>query len=420
MVLIAGASCGSGAVSGPPAVVTPGVLSISPANATLYSELSTNFIITGGSGTYIVSSSNQAVLPISGAFTGNVLTVVPNPVAVDTNVTLTVSDTASSTPVTATLVVKPRTVSNTVTVTPSASQSAACGTAVCSGGDAEVAVRLAQDGIPLRNRQVRFDVVSGDIRIITSPPGLPEALSLSATTTTDDSGTARMRIRVLPEATSQTALLQVTDVSSGFTQRSSVTIAPSSNAPLNAQPDTITFKGTSPNTCASAIEADVIVFGGRPPYQISQPGTFQVSPTVVTTSGGRFTVRATGQCTAGSAIAVVDANGATVTVNAINSLSDVQPAPTPTPTAFSVSPTEVTLNSCNDTANVALVGGSGSYFAASGNSAVQATVSGNTGSIKRRSATGVTASPVSVAFSDGQLTRQVTVNLGVGGGGVCP
>jgi hypothetical protein len=85
-----------------------------------------------------------------------------------------------------------------------------------------------------------------------------------------------------------------------------------------------------------------------------------------------------------------------------------------------VSPTEVTLNSCNDTANVALVGGSGSYFAASGNSAVQATVSGNTGSIKRRSATGVTASPVSVAFSDGQLTRQVTVNLVGAGAGVCP
>ncbi|MGZ5104544.1 MAG: hypothetical protein ACXWHB_09035 [Usitatibacter sp.] len=411
--LVVLASCGSGAVSGPPPVPTPGTISISPTSATLFSDLATNFIITGGSGTYIITSSNQAVIPISGAFTGNVLAVVPNAVASDTNVTLTVSDTAGSPPVTAALVVKPRTVNNTVTVTPSASQSAACGTAVCSGGDAEVAVVLSQAGIPLANRQVRFDVISGDIGIITSPAGLPESTSLTATTTTDNTGTARVRIRVTPNATAQTALLQVTDVSSGFTQRTAITIAPSSNAPLNAQPGTITFKGNAPNTCASGIQADVIVFGGRPPYQISQPGTFTVSPSVVTLSGGRFTVGATGQCTAGSAIAVVDNNGATVTVNAINTLSDV-PAPTPTVTPFSVAPTDVTLNSCTDVANVALVGGSGVYMATSGSSTVTAIVTGSTGSINRTAHSGTAASPISVAFSDGQSLRQVTVNLGPG------
>ena len=423
------ASCGSGAVSGPAPVIVPGPLSISPASATLYSDLPTNFVISGGNGSYIITSSNQAVIPLSGAFTGGTLVVVPNAVAADTPVTLTVSDTARTAAVTAALTVKPRTVSNVVTVTPSASQSAACGTAVCSGGDAEVSVVLTQGGVPLTNRTVRFDVISGDVRIITSAPGLSETLSLSDTTTTDSTGTARMRIRVLSEATSQTALLQVTDTSSGFTQRTAITIAPSSNAPLNAQPSTITFKGTTANTCATGIQADVIVFGGRPPYQISQPGTFQVDPRVVTASGGRFTVRATGQCTAGSAIAVVDANGATVTVNAINTLSDVVPtAPTPTPD-FSVSPTSVTLGSCTETANVALAGGAGagSYFAASGNSAITATVSGNTGSIRRTTGAPTATpppSPISVAFSDGQTTKQVTVNLAGTGAppatGPCP
>ncbi|MGZ5063792.1 MAG: hypothetical protein ACXWAU_18065, partial [Usitatibacter sp.] len=415
--LVVLASCGSGAVSGPPPVPTPGTISISPTSATLFSDLATNFIITGGSGTYIITSSNQAVIPISGAFTGNVLAVVPNAVASDTNVTLTVSDTAGSPPVTAALVVKPRTVNNTVTVTPSASQSAACGTAVCSGGDAEVAVVLSQAGIPLANRQVRFDVISGDIGIITSPAGLPESTSLTATTTTDNTGTARVRIRVTPNATAQTALLQVTDVSSGFTQRTAITIAPSSNAPLNAQPGTITFKGTAANTCASGIQADVIVFGGRPPYQISQPGTFTVSPSVVTLSGGRFTVGATGQCTAGSAIAVVDNNGATVTVNAINTLSDVTP---PTVPAFSVAPTDVTLNTCTDVASISLVGGTGSYFANSGNSAVSATANGSTGSIRRSSPSAALTGPVRVAFSDGQANREVTVNLSGLAAGPCP
>jgi hypothetical protein len=316
--------------------------------------------------------------------------------------------------------VKPRSVSNTVTITPSASQSAACGSAICSGGDAEVKVFLAIGGVPLRAKTVRFDVVSGDIRIITSGPGLPETVALSGTTLTDDTGTARIRIRVLPDAMSQTALLQVTDVSSGFTQRTSVTIAPSSNAPLNAQPGTIEFQGTAPGTCASGIQADVIVFGGRPPYQISQPGSFTVNPTIVATSGGRFTVSATGQCANASSIAVVDSNGATVAVTATNRISPVVGTPT---TAFTVSPTTATLSSCNDVANISLSGGSGSYVGASSNTAVKVTVNANIGSISRAAGASAPAS-VTISFSDGKTVRDVAVSL-VGpptgtATGVCP
>ena len=154
-------------------------------------------------------------------------------------------------------------------------------------------------------------------------------------------------------------------MSSGFTQRTAITIAPSSNAPLNAQPSTINFQGVTANTCANGISADVIVFGGRPPYQISQPGSFSVNPTLITNSGGRFTVTAIGQCSSASAIAVVDSNGATVSVTASNILSAVQPADPP-PAPFAVSATTVTLNSCSAVGNVGLTGGSGTYFGASG------------------------------------------------------
>lgn len=406
-------SCGSGAVSSPPAPVTPDPISVTPSEATLFSELPTNFIISGGNGSYIITSSNQAVVPIAGSFTGTTLTVVPNPVAQETPVTLTVRDTSTSAPVVAELTVRPRTIENVVTITPSASQSAACGTSICSGGDAEVKVVLSQNGIPLVGRQVRFDVVSGDIRIITSSAGTPEALATSGTTTTDNTGTARMRVRVLADATSQTALLQVTDLSSGFTQRTSVSIAPSSNAPLNAQPSTIVFQGLAPNTCASGISADVIVFGGRPPYLISQPGSFRVSPTVVTQNGGRFTVTATGQCTAGSQIAVVDANGATVSVTASNALSDVPP-PTPTPTtAFTVAPTNVTLNACGAQTQVLLLGGTGNYLAASGDPAIVAVRDGTIRRPIRPPAEAVTpgSATVTVTFSDGVTTQDVTVTL---------
>lgn len=406
------ASCGSGAVSAPPATVTPDAISVTPSTATLYSELPTNFIISGGNGSYIITSSNQAVVPIAGSFSGTTLTVVPNPVAEETPVTLTIRDTSTTAPVTAALTVRPRTIENVVTITPSASQSAACGTSICSGGDAEVKVSLSQGGIPIVGRQVRFDVVSGDIRIITSPAGSAEILATSGTTTTDSTGTARMRIRVLADAMSQTALLQVTDLSSGFTQRTAVSLAPSSNAPLNAQPSTIVFQGLAPNTCASGIPADVIVFGGRPPYLISQPGSFLVSPTIVTQNGGRFTVTATGQCTAGSQIAVVDANGATVSVSASNALSDVPP-PTPSPAiAFTVAPTTLTLG-CNQSGSVTVIGGTGSYIANSGSpSTVTAPSpgSGTTMTITRvNSGTGPTS--VIVTVSDGREIKEVTVTV---------
>ena len=410
------ASCSGNVDSGPTPGGSPTAVVVSPSTATLFSNQPTTFVVTGGNGSYIITSSNQAVIPLAGSFSGSTFTVVPNTVAEDTPVTLTVRDTGTATAANASLTVRPRTINNVVTITPSASQSAACGTAVCAGGDAEVRVTLAQNGFPLVGRTVRFDVVSGDVRIITSPAGVSETLATSGTTTTDDTGTARMRIRVLNDATSQTALLQVTDVNSGFTQRTSVTIAPSSNAPLNAQPNAIVFQGTTPQTCASGISADVIVFGGRPPYLISQPGSFTVSPTTVMQSGGRFTVTANGQCSAGSQIAIVDSNGATVSVTASNTLSAV-PAPTPpTVPEFAVAPTEVTLNSCTDSASVTAVGGTGAYFASSGNSAVGVTQGGDgrTFTIRRVDRPGVTtpvSSPVTVAVSDGRSLREVEVTL---------
>ncbi|MGZ5098938.1 MAG: hypothetical protein ACXWG9_16370 [Usitatibacter sp.] len=410
LLAVAGIVSCSGAVSDN-TVVSSSPISLLPASATLYSNLPTTFVVSGGNGNYVVTSSDQATIPAVGSFTGNSFTVVPNPVAADTPVTLTVRDTGAATAVNATLTVKPRTVSNVVTITPSPTQPAACGSAVCAGGDAEVKATLSQAGVPLQGHEVRFDVVSGDFRIITSAPGTPETLSLSGTTFSDSTGTARIRIRALSDASSRTALLQITDVSTGAFQRTPVSIATASNAPLNAQPTTVSFVGATNSTCANGIFADVIVFGGRPPYSISQPGTFSVSPTVVGASGGRFTIGASGQCTTASPIAVVDTNGASVTVTA----SNVVAAVTVTVPTFVVSPTTVTIDSCTSVATVAIAGGLGpsSYFAASGNSAVTAfTIGSNNGFIQRRAGSPLTtATTVEVAFSDGRSVQSVTVNL---------
>jgi hypothetical protein len=111
-------SCGSGAVS--PQVNDPTVITIMPNTATLYSGLPTQFALTGGTGQYIVTSSNQAAVQVSGTVPGGTLVIVPNYVVVDTPVTLTVRDTVPTLRSRPTLTVKPNPVNNDVTITPSA------------------------------------------------------------------------------------------------------------------------------------------------------------------------------------------------------------------------------------------------------------------------------------------------------------
>ena len=423
-------SCGSGAVSAPPTPVTPSALSVSPSSSvTMFSGLPSSFVITGGSGTYFVTSSNQAVISNSDLFASNSYSTIPNDVSADTNIALTFADTGGSTPVSVPVVVKSRTVSNVVTVTPSPSQAASCGTSVCAGGDAQVSVKLAQNGVPLTNRLVRFDVISGDVRFITSPADQPEQDDTTTTALTDGTGGAIVRIRVLASALGQTALVQVTDTSSGFTQTVPISISPSSNAALNAQPSTIAFKGNAANSCASGLSADVIVFGGRPPYQVSQPGTFTVNPVVLNTTGSAFTVTATGQCTDGTPIAVVDSNGATATVTLSNKVGD----PFATTPDLKVSPATVTLTQCNEIAAIAVTGGTGGpYFGTSSSGYVKATMAGTTGTnahvgqVQRVKGPLNPASPppvttgIGVAFSDGKSSAPVTVNLTGNAAGACP
>jgi hypothetical protein len=413
------ASCGSGAVSNDNATAPgSGPVNISPSTAVVYSELPTKFIVSGGSGSYFVASSNQAVVPVAANVTINSFTVVPADVGSDTAVTLTVRDANNATaiPATAALTVKPRTISSTVTITPSESQSAACGSAICSGGDAEVSVLLSQQGVPLANRNVQFSVVSGDVRIITSAPGAPEVTSLSGVATTDGSGIARIRIRVLPGATSQTALLRITDLVSGFSQTTSVAISPESNLPLSAQPSTIAFSGPDTSSCASGgPSASVIVVGGHPPYNISQPSAFLVNASTLPSSGSRFTVTPTGQCSDGSQIAIVDSSGASTTVTVTNALG------TATTPDFVVAPTEVTFTGCNQQAGVVFAGGTGSYFASSAGHPFSVGTNGSTGAITLAVDafdTSAAADPLppagtdfQVGFSDGRTVQPVTVHL---------
>ena len=417
-------SCGSGAIGTPP-VNDPTRIVLMPENATLYSGLPTTFTVTGGTGAYIVSSNNQAVIPVSGLQVTSSFTVIPSPVTTDTTLTLTARDTGTALPVTVNLTVKPGTVSNNITITPSTSD---CSPAICSGGDAVVSTVISQGGIPLAARGVRFDVVSGDYRFITSPAGAPETTALSILTATDETGTARVRIRASNTAANQTAILQVTDVASGAYQRTTLFIAQASAtvAGFFIVPDTLTFTGDRADRCAIGnISGQVFVFGGSPPYTVSNTSSsaFSISPTVLTASGQSFNVTPTGVCVPELAVPVRDASGRTVTLTLKN---QVGTEPVPTPAALTVAPTSVTLSSCTDVATVFVVGGNGTYNAGSTRSFVMANASGGSasgGSVSIRRVAGTDAlgaTSATVAVSDGTSIVSVGVTLAGAATGLCP
>jgi hypothetical protein len=265
---------------------------------------------------------------------------------------------------------------------------------------------------------VRFDVVSGDFRFITSAPGLPEVLETRALVATDETGKAQVRFRVLPGARNQIALLQVTDLVTGAYRRASFAIAQFTGDArvFFAIPDTVRFIGPSENVCASG-SSTVTVFGGVPPYTGSSTSVaFQITPTAIE---NQFNIFATGVCAPdpGHRLAIADSAGRVLSITAIN---EPGTAPTPKPT-FVVAPDSVTLTDCTGTASFTAAGGSGTYSASSDDSRVVATVSGSTISVKRT--TGVVPPPpattvVNIRISDGVSILARTVNIS--SSGTCP
>jgi hypothetical protein len=414
-------SCGSGAVSGPVPVNDPTRITILPATATAFPGLPTTFVISGGTGAYIVSSSNQSIIQVAGSLPGSTLTIFPNSVLVDTDVTLSVRDTGTAPVATALVTVRPGTVNNNITVTPTGSQAASCAPALCSGGDALVSATIAQGGIPLPARGVRFDVVTGDFRFVTTDPATGvETLSASVTVISDQAGNAVARIRANAGAANQTALLQVTDIGTSAFQRTSFVIAQStgSSPGFFVTPTQITFQGTRQNECANSGSASVVVFGGVPPYTVSNTSPFFVSTSFIPSSGGSYAVTPNGPCVAapGAPIVVTDSAGHTATTTVANIPG------TTAPPVLTASPSKITLSSCTGSASVTVAGGAprGGYLVSFGSNAITGNVSGNTVTILRANPSPATAGPVNVGVSDGITTASVEVDLTGEGAGACP
>lgn len=374
--LIGLSGCGGG--SGAPNNVfnTPGALTVTPNPVTVYSGTPATISILGGQPPYTVFSSDPTALAVQTNVVGNTVTLLANTVAAQTTVTLTARDALGASSAVA-VTILPAALINSLKLKadayldtcPNSGGSATptddlSSTFICSGQTGTVAVRIANAfGGGVSGRLVRFDIVQGAFQIFTELPGQTPTFALTYTVPTDQNGNAVVRIRALPGAPQQMAIVQATDVSTGTFVRGTFVIVPVTNAnasDLVVIPDTVNFTGPDTQTCSSGVSSTFFVFGGQPPYTIRQgfPGALLLSTNVVLESGGGFTVTTTGQCPfANDPLVITDAVGHTVTATANSDFGDNPPPTNTSPNPISVTPSTVPLLGCGATTNIVATGG---------------------------------------------------------------
>ena len=365
--LLALAACGggSGAPNNPydPNPGTP-TLQLSPGALTAYSGVPVTITITSGVAPFFAFTNNSAVLPVTQNVAGNTIVLLPNQVAADTTVILTVKDSANQS-TTAAVSVKAAPIFNSLTFAPSGTD---CGTNLCSGqSGAATVVATGPAGAPLTGRQMRFDVVFGPIGIATSNPGTPLVQTL--TVVTDVTGKATAVIQALTNATTQPAQIRVTDVTSGQEQISNFTVQNSTTgtgSPLTVVPPAVTIPGSTTSTaCSSGFRINYYIYGGNPPYSVAStaPGLVTLVNSTVAVSGGFFGVITNGTCIANPlTFTIVDSAGKQTTATLINQPGTGTPPIPPVPTAIVLSPGVTTDPACSGkTFNIVLTGGTPPY-----------------------------------------------------------
>jgi hypothetical protein len=375
-MLLAACGGGSGAPNNPyaPTPVLPGPLTVLPGAVTAYSGNPVVFTISGGTPPYRVFSSNSAVMPVSQDVSGTQFLATPASVDLDTEVAITAQD-SSGTTATAVATVKPSALVNGLQIAAEQSPttcgglgSVETGAVVCSGDTGTAKVRLlGAGGSPLPGRTVRFEVVQGDFSFYTGDPARPLALSVNVVT--DQSGTAIARFQAAATAPSAFALIRATDVTSTNSVVSTFTIAQvtdGSNS-LTVVPAEATITATYKDECSAGFRTDYFVYGGTPPYRISQtfPDAALLERAPVQQNGGSFRVTTNGTCVDPMQLGITDATGRTITAKLINKPGDSDRPTTPTtpPSLLQLSPKDgYTSSACTGaTFPFVVIGGTRPY-----------------------------------------------------------
>jgi hypothetical protein len=212
---------------------------------------------------------------------------------------------------------------------------------------------------------VRFDVVQGNFSISSTAPGQPLVQSLIVTT--DQNGTATVRLVVPVNAATQIATIRATDVTDGSSVVGQFTIAQfiNGNSVLSVIPTGVTtFTGPDTTQCSSGASATFFIFGGTPPYTVGTnfPSAINISGTPVQRSGGGFTITTNGTCFTGLTFAITDAAGRALLTPP--TASNVFGTAAPPPATLVISPgTKACTAGVGGNFDFLVTGGTGEYNA---------------------------------------------------------
>jgi hypothetical protein len=400
--LLALSACGGGSGAPNNPYVTPPVapvLIVLPTALTVYSGVPATLTISSGAAPFTAFSSNATVLPVAQNVAGTTIVLLANQVSADTDVTITVQDSAAQTQLVK-VTVTASTILNSLTFTPSAGD---CGANLCSGqtGTASV-IATGPGGGPLVSRQIRFDVVYGPYGIATSNPGTPLVQTINVAT--DSTGKAVVSLRALANATTQPAQLRATDVTSGQQQVVNFTIVNNTvpgGSPLAVIPGTATITGPTPTTCSTGIRTDYFIYGGNPPYTVAPafPQAIVIVNSTVPASGGFFEAITNGTCVNPLTFTIVDSAGKQTTATLNNLVGTIAP---PAATPLLITP-GTQQGACGATFQVSVSGGTPPYSVTA--SPGTATLDATTGFY---AITGVVAPGSAVLASDSSVPKQAT------------
>jgi hypothetical protein len=408
------ASCGGGGAESRP--VDTGVFSISPATATWYAGVKNTLVIQGGTGPFTLTSSEPGLLPLPLVIGGRTLDVVPNqPGVVDTGIppgglqvrTVTISArSAEGNGAVATIAVA----QNFLTGYGLRALSTTCvsGT-ICTGGETSLAFDSTFNGVLFAGHQFRIEKVRGPFQFV--DPLNTNNLVDAVTVTADHEGKFVTVVRVATGTPAEVALIKITDIPTGaYTFRTFTIDTATSTTTLTLIPSAISLTGADATVCGSGT-SDVLVFDGVPPYSIICTDTRVAAASLTsTTQPGRFTInvgqQVAGQCLDAVPCVILDANN----TRAILSITTKVGAAATPPTPITVAPTTLTLT-CGASGAVTVVGGTGTYSAASASTRITTAVSGNTVTITRLTGDGATVvpTPVTVTITDGASVGSVDV-----------
>lgn len=416
------ASCGGGGTTSDPRQV--GDLAILPGSGTLYANVPQTFTIAGGRGPFIITSSENTVIPLNMTLNGNSFTVTPNqPGVVDPqedpnvvpsrSVIITVRD-AAGTQITATYNVLQNFLTGyNLSITTTATCAAAASTTsidACAGADSLISLVPISAGLRFANKQMRLCATFGPFDFIVDSTG---TTNQCVTVTADSGGNIFARIRVRPNVPTQYAQFRLTDVATGQYRDITfvVTNASGNQTELSLLPTTVSLTGANSGSCGTGL-FNLFVFGGSPPYTAgtTQPSSISITPPIVNRSGDAFSVQVFNPnvCLTTANVVVTDAAGRSATMD-ITTTAGTTPAPTP----LSVAPSTLCVPDMGSGV-INITGGNNNKVINSSNpglaTASPTTGTGNfTASINAAGAGGAIGTSVTLTVSDGANTATVNI-----------